>query len=180
MDNISAFARHAPLAIFVIGVSGSGKSTVSMALAKHIGCPQIEGDNFHATASITKMASGIALTDDDRWPWLDRIGAAVNDAIKAHGIAVASCSALKRIYRARLRQAVTAPVRFVLLDGTREELLRRLSERKSHYMPASLLGSQLDTLERPLPDEGALILDGQRPPEALCEDIIAWIDAEPR
>lgn len=177
MGNIPAVAR--PFAIFVIGVSGSGKTTVSKALAELIGCPQIEGDLYHAPASIAKMAAGIALNDDDRWPWLDRIGEAVNSTIAEHGIGVASCSALKHAYRDRLRHAITSPVCFVLLDSSREELLRRLSERKSHYMPASLLGSQLDTLERPAPEEGVLTLDGQKPPEAICQDIIAWIQALP-
>src|SRR3569833_3953348 len=133
-----------PLAIVVMGVSGSGKSTFGAALATAIGCRFLEGDDFHAPESVEKMRAGIPLTDDDRWPWLDRLGRAIGAEVADNALAVAACSALKRVYSRRLMEAIPAPVGFVLMDAAREELLRRLTARAHHYMPASLLTSQLD------------------------------------
>lgn len=164
-----------PLAVIVMGVSGSGKSTLGAALAGAIGCPFLEGDGFHAPESVEKMRAGIPLTDDDRWPWLDRLGAAIGSKVAGNAIAVAACSALKRAYRDRLRNAIPAPVGFVLMDTGREELLRRLTARAHHYMPASLLASQLDTLERPTPDEAAIAIDATLPVGTSCERTIAWL-----
>ena len=121
------------------------------------------------------MHAGVPLTDADRWPWLDRLGRAMGAAVASHGIAVASCSALRRTYRDCLRKVITAPVGFVLMDVDREELLRRLTARTGHYMPPSLLTSQIDTLERPQPDERTITLDATRPTEALCEQTVAWL-----
>ena len=166
-----------PLAVIVMGVSGSGKSTLAAALASAIGCPYLEGDEFHSPESVRKMAAGTPLTDDDRWPWLDRLGRAIDASAAKNGIAVASCSALKKIYRDRLRASITVPVRFVLVDPSREELERRMAARKGHFMPSSLLTSQLDTLERPQPDEHALTLDGSSSSAAECERVIAWLTA---
>jgi gluconokinase len=165
-----------------MGVSGSGKSTLGVALAAAIGCPFLEGDDFHAPEAVEKMRAGIPLTDDDRWPWLDRLGSALGSEVARNKIAVAACSALKKAYRDRLRQAIPAPVGFVLMDANPEELLRRLTARTHHYMPASLLTSQLDTLERPQPEhdagrpgEPAIALDATRPVATLCEQTIAWL-----
>ncbi len=164
-----------PRAVIVMGVAGSGKSTLGLALARALDCPFLEGDDFHAPEAVARMRAGIPLTDDDRWPWLDRLGVAIGAAVAGHRIAVASCSALQRSYRDRLRQAIPAPVVFVLLDTDRAELLRRLTHRAGHYMPASLLTSQLDTLERPQPDEWALTLDSRRPVEVACEETLRWL-----
>jgi gluconokinase len=164
-----------PQGIVVMGVAGSGKSTLGAVLARALDCPFLEGDDFHAPEAVARMRAGTPLTDDDRWPWLDRLGRAINAEVVRHGIAVATCSALRRAYRDRLRDVISARVSFVLMDADPEELLRRLSERKHHYMPPSLLVSQLDTLERPQPDEAAITLDARRPPAALCEQIVAWI-----
>lgn len=161
-----------------MGVSGSGKSTLGALLAGKLDCPFLEGDAFHDADAVAKMRAGQALNDDDRWPWLDRIGAAMGEALVSDGQVVAACSALRRRYRERLRQAVPVPVRFVLLDAGYDELLRRLTQRAGHYMPASLLDSQLATLERPGVDEGVLTLDAAEPPERLCEITHAWL-AEP-
>jgi gluconokinase len=165
-----------------MGVSGSGKSTLGVVLAAAIGCPFLEGDDFHAPEAVEKMRAGIPLTDDDRWPWLDRLGSALGSEVARNKIAVAACSALKKAYRDRLRQAIPAPVGFVLMDANPEELLRRLTARTHHYMPASLLTSQLDTLERPQPEhdagrpgEPAIALDATRPVATLCEQTIAWL-----
>ena len=119
----------------------------------------IEGDALHPPANVKKMASGAALTDEDRWPWLEAIGARIEAERAAGKGVVVSCSALKHVYRDRLRKAVQGRVRFILLDGSRDLISRRMSGRKGHFMPQSLLDSQLATLERPSPDEDAVILD---------------------
>jgi gluconokinase len=162
-------------AIIVMGVSGSGKSTLGGDLARALKCPFLEGDDFHSPEAVARMRAGIALSDDDRWPWLDRLGRALSVEVAKHGIAVATCSALRRPYRDRLREAISAPVGFVFMDVDSDELLRRLNERKHHYMPPSLLTSQLETLERPSCDEAAITLDASQPPAALCEQIVAWL-----
>ena len=164
-----------PLAIIVMGVAGSGKSTLGAALAGAIDAPFLEADDFHAPEAIDKMRSGIPLTDADRWPWLDRLGRAVAAEVRDHAIAVATCSALKRAYRNRLREVIPPPVVFVLADADPEELLRRMTARAHHYMPPSLLTSQLETLERPGSDELAITIDSRRPVEVSCGQIIAWL-----
>ena len=166
-----------PLAVIVMGVSGSGKSTLAAALAGALRCPFLEGDEFHSPEAVQKMRAGTPLTDDDRWPWLERLGRAIGSAATSDGIAVASCSALKKIYRDRLRQSIAVPVHFVLLDPGRDELERRMTARTGHFMPPTLLTSQLNTLERPQPDERALALDGSDSIAASCEQIIAWLTA---
>ena len=168
-------ARGGPTAIIVMGVSGSGKSTLGAALAQAAGCPFLEGDDFHAAESVRRMRAGMPLTDADRWPWLDRLGSAVRAALAEGGIAVASCSALKRIYRDRLRATIGAPVGFVLLDGAPEELRRRMAARADHYMPPSLLDSQFAALEWPDSDEAALPLDASLPTEQMCRQVAAWL-----
>lgn len=158
-----------------MGVSGSGKSTLGVLLADALGCPFLEGDDFHAAAAVAKMRGGEALTDADRWPWLDRLGAALGQEAATHGGAVAACSALRRCYRDRLRRAAGGAVRFILLDAPRPELARRLAVRPGHYMPASLLDSQLETLERPAADEAVLALDAGSAPELLCAQALEWL-----
>lgn len=163
-----------------MGVSGSGKSTLGALLARRLDCPFLEGDDFHDARAIAKMSAGQPLDDDDRWPWLDRLGLAVGEAVASGGRIVAACSALKRDYRERLRRAIAAPTRFVLLDANQDELLRRLTRRSGHYMPATLLDSQLATLERPGADEAVLTLDAAAPPERLCDLAQAWLEADAR
>jgi gluconokinase len=168
-------AQIAPKAIIVMGVSGSGKSTLGPLLAATFHCRFIEGDAFHSPENVEKMRMGQPLQDEDRWSWLDRIGAELNGAVAAHGIAVAACSALKRRYRERLEQAIEAPVAFVFLDADQNELTRRMQNRPDHYMPASLLASQFQALEAPGPDEPALVLDAHQPPRELCDFTRAWL-----
>ncbi len=160
-----------------MGVSGSGKTTLGGVLAQALDCPFLDGDAFHDPVAIAKMSAGEPLTDDDRWPWLDRLGGAMDQALASGGRVVAACSALRRGYRDRLRAAISAPARFVLLDVSSDELQRRLDHRTDHYMPASLLGSQLATLERPGADEAALLLTAIASPRQLCEATLAWLRA---
>jgi len=150
--------------VVVMGVSGCGKTTVGRLLARHLEVPFIEGDELHPPRNVELMAAGIALTDEDRAGWLDAVAAEL--ARRPEG-AVASCSALRRRYRDRLRRVVPA-LRFVHLRGDRAVLEERLAQRRGHYMPPTLLESQLQTLEPPSADEQPLELDIAEPPEALA------------
>ncbi|QGP81226.1 gluconokinase [Sphingobium sp. CAP-1] len=171
----AAPAPSAPRAIIVMGVSGCGKSTLGALLAQALDCPFLEGDSFHSEEAVEKMRGGEALTDADRWPWLDRLGAAIAGTVAEQGVAIAACSALKRIYRDRLRAAIGGPVRFILLANDRDELLARLGNRQGHYMPACLLDSQLALLEQPAPDEAAIVLTTDVPPAELRARALAWL-----
>ncbi|MEO5919875.1 MAG: gluconokinase [Pseudolysinimonas sp.] len=138
--------------VVVMGVSGSGKTTVGIALAEALGMAFADGDDLHPPSNIAKMAAGTPLTDDDRWPWLDAVG-----AVLADGATVVACSALRRAHRDRLRLA--APdLRLVFLHGSRALLAERMGHRV-HFMPIDLLDSQLATLEPPAPEERALEYD---------------------
>ncbi|HJV40864.1 gluconokinase [Caulobacter sp.] len=180
MPSSSSLARPAGLAVITMGVSGCGKSTLGALLARQLGCSFLEGDAFHDARAIAKMRAGQPLDDDDRWPWLDRLGAAIGETLAAEGQVVAACSALRRSYRERLRGMIGARTRFVLLDVSHAELLRRLTERSEHYMPASLLDSQLATLERPTADEAVFTLQALAEPDRLCEMIQGWLEDETR
>ena len=136
-----------PSRIVVMGVSGCGKTSIGTLLAKSLGLEFKDGDDLHPQSNKSKMASGIPLTDEDRWPWLDLVGL----TLSMPGGAVVACSALKRSYRERILQGAPDAV-FVHLSGDRELLMQRLGNRKNHFMPASLLDSQLATLE-PLGDD---------------------------
>ena len=155
------------IALIVMGVSGSGKSTVAAGIASALGLAFIDGDGLHAPASVARMRAGIALTDEDRWPWLDRIGACLGEQGKSpRGMAIA-CSALKRAYRDRIRAAAPG-VRFVFLDGPAALIETRMATRTGHYMPSTLLASQLQTLEPPGADEPDVQRLGiEQPVEAL-------------
>ena len=170
-------AVHAPpFAVIVMGVSGSGKSTFGAALAARLRCSFLEGDDLHSAANVAKMRSGHPLEDADRWPWLDRVAAELRDAATHDGTAIAACSALKRVYRDRLTLAVGMPLFFVFLDvPDHDELTRRLVHRPGHYMPPSLLDSQLAVLERPGADERAITLDAQQPIDRSCTLALDWI-----
>jgi gluconokinase len=151
--------------IVVMGVSGSGKTTVGQALAARLGVKYAEADEFHPPANIAKMSAGQPLTDDDRWPWLQAIAEWIGEHEDPG--AVVTCSALKRPYRDLLRSG--GPVFFVHLDGTKELIAARLAQRKGHFMPPALLDSQLADLEPLHPDEPGVVLNIEASPEALAE-----------
>lgn len=142
------------LRIILMGVSGCGKSSVGAGLSQRLGIPYRDGDDLHPAANVEKMRAGHPLNDDDRWPWLDRVAAVL--AVDAP--VIVGCSALRRAYRDRLRAGAGGPVHFVHLAGSRELLAKRMSARTGHYMPLSLLDTQLAALEPPSPDE-ALTID---------------------
>jgi len=158
-------------AIVMIGVSGSGKTTVGEALAARLGLPFRDADEFHPRSNVEKMSAGIPLTDEDRWPWLDAIGSAIHDTPADQGIVV-SCSALKRVYRERIEKKSGRPVTFVFLDGSKSVLAERLKGRKGHFFPASLLDSQLATLEPPGADEPAIRVSIAPPVEEQVSEIM--------
>jgi gluconokinase len=137
------------LAIVVMGVSGAGKTVAGRRLAQAIDGRFVDGDDLHTDAARAKMGSGAPLTDEDRWPWLDRIAAALRDGVGANVSTVVACSALRRIYRDRLRGGVGAPLHFIYLKADRELMRARVAARRDHYMPASLVDSQFATLEPP-------------------------------
>jgi len=148
------------LVVVVMGVSGSGKSTLAEALARKLDFSFLEGDSFHSDENKRKMSAGIALEDADRWPWLDALSAAIGAtrvAARPEKGVVATCSALKRTYRDRIRSAVRPPLLFVYLSVGRETLEHRMHSRHGHFMPAALLDSQLSTLEVPASDEADAI-----------------------
>ncbi len=150
--------------VVVMGVSGCGKTTVGRLLARHLDLPFIEGDELHPPRNVALMAAGTPLTDEDRVGWLQAVGA---ELARRPAGAVASCSALRRRYRDQLRGQLPG-LRFVHLHGARPVLESRLRQRQGHYMPASLLDSQLQTLEPPSADEQALVLDITDSPDALA------------
>lgn len=158
----------------VMGVCGSGKSTLGAALAHQLGGAFLEGDAFHPPANVARMAAGVPLTDADREGWLRALGEQLAAAARAQRTVVLSCSALKRSYRDALR-AHAGEVALIHLSGAPALLAQRMAGRSGHYMPASLLASQLATLEPPQPDEGALTLDIARDPSALLRDALAWL-----
>ena len=164
---------HGNRAICVMGVSGSGKTSVGERLARSYGVRFVEGDGLHSPANVEKMAHGIPLTDEDRWPWLDAIGAELRPPLAAGQGLVVSCSALKRIYRDRLRAAAGGTLIFVYLDGTKELLSKRMGARTGHFMPASLLESQLQTLEAPTGEPGVVTVEI----DGSVEEIVARADA---
>ena len=140
--------------VVLMGVSGSGKTKIGRALAASLGWPFYDADDLHPPANVAKMSAGIPLTDDDRWPWLDRVVDELARAGANGGNAVLACSALRQVYRERLARA--GDVRFVYLKGDLETIAARLAARSHKYMPASLLPSQFATLEEPA---DALVID---------------------
>lgn len=156
----------------IMGVSGCGKSHIGRAFAAATGTTFADGDDLHPTSNIEKMSRGEPLNDADRAPWLDQVGAVLD----APGTVVA-CSALKRDYRDRIAGAAGGQVTFLFLRGRRETLLDRVSSRPGHFMPPSLLDSQLATLEEPGNDERHVTVDIEHPPAEVVARFLAGVDA---
>ena len=154
-------------AVVVMGVSGCGKTSVAEGLAARFSAAFIEGDSLHPAANVDKMSRGVPLTDEDRWPWLDTVGRAMADALARGESVVVSCSALKRVYRDRLRMASGGALAFVFLKGSRDLLISRMAAREGHFMPVSLLDSQLATLEDPTGEPGVVSVDIDAPVDEI-------------
>ena len=155
-----------------MGVSGSGKTTIGAALARALGVEFVEGDDLHPPANVRRMQQGIPLTDADRRPWLAALARRLR---AAHGAArglVVACSALKRSYRDLLRSEGAAQVRFVYLSGSKDVITQRMTGRRGHFMPVSLLDSQFATLEEPAADEAAWVSDIRESPDAIVAALV--------
>ncbi len=159
------------MVVVLAGVSGSGKTTIGILLAQRLGCVFEDGDALHPVSNVVKMHAGIPLTDDDRWPWLQRVGSWIDQRIAAGAPGVIACSALKRSYRDYLRQGRPA-VRMVLLNVDRDDLAARLAQRHGHFFPAALLKSQLGELELPDPAEPCLVVPATGSPAAVVDEIV--------
>jgi carbohydrate kinase (thermoresistant glucokinase family) len=160
--------------IIIFGVSGAGKTTVGKLLAQQLGWRFIEADDFHPTANIEKMHAGRPLTDEDRWPWMERLWQQIERSLAVRENAVLACSALKRAYRDRLH--VSEQVKFVFLRGDYALVEKQLRSRHGHFMNAALLQSQFNDLEEPQPDENVLTIELGRTPKEIVETIKATLN----
>lgn len=168
-------AIETPSALVVMGVSGSGKSTIAEQLAARLGWRYVDGDLFHPPANVAKMSAGHPLTDEDRWPWLRAIAAEIDRLAAASARAVVACSALKRAYRDILVHG-RDDVRIVFLDGTKDLIAKRLAARKGHFMPPRLLDSQFKTLEPPQPGERPITVSIDASVDGIVNDIVRQLE----
>jgi carbohydrate kinase (thermoresistant glucokinase family) len=165
-------------ALIVMGVAGSGKSTIGEALAAQLGWRYEDGDSFHPASNVAKMSAGQPLTDEDRWPWLKAIADEIDRLVAAHKCAVVACSALRRIYREILVHG-RHDIGIVYLEGTQALIADRLGRRKGHFMPAGLLASQFKTLEPPTPDERPITVSIDAPVDTIVDAIISQLNSSP-
>jgi gluconokinase len=165
--------------VLMMGVSGSGKTTIAAGVARLEGWILLEGDKFHPPANITKMKAGIPLTDEDRWPWLQAIAAREDDLRAARQSAVVACSALKRTYRDILVGGHSDTV-LVYLRGSKQLIDERMQARKGHFMPPTLLDSQFATLEEPGPDEHPIVVDISGPAEETIAEAVRQLQHRTR
>ncbi len=159
--------------LVIMGVSGCGKSSVGAGLADRLGIPYRDGDDLHPAANVDKMRAGVPLTDADRWPWLDRVAEVLRDDAPV----IVGCSALRRVYRDRIRDGAGGPVQFIHLAGDRAVIAARMAARTGHYMPTTLLDSQFATLEPPGVDE-ALTVEIDQPLPAILTTILKQLTGE--
>jgi carbohydrate kinase (thermoresistant glucokinase family) len=174
-DDQTASAK--PVVLVLMGVSGSGKTTVGTLLAERLGWAYEEGDSLHPKANVEKMAAGHPLNDEDRWPWLEKVAAWAEQRIEANENGVITCSALKRSYRDLINRAGVG-ILFVYLQGDKQLIAERLAARHGHFMPPSLLDSQFADLEEPADDEPCLRVHIGAPPAAIVNTIVAELDLE--
>ena len=160
--------------VVVMGVSGCGKSSVARPLAQGLGVDYLEGDDWHTPENVARMRAGIPLTDADRQQWLERLAARLAEARQAGAGLVVSCSALRRRYRDVLRSGAPE-LRLLYLEGSAELLAQRTSQRQGHFMPPSLLASQLQTLEPPGADENVLVQDVALPVPEIVQAALSWL-----
>ena len=161
-----------PCVLICMGVSGAGKSTVAAMVDSTLGWPFQEGDELHPQANIDKMSHNIPLTDEDRWPWLARCKAWIDERLAIDGKGLITCSALKREYRDYLVDGRYPAVRILYLEASRETLIERISRRKNHYMPVSLLDSQLATLEAPATVERPITINVEQTSAEMTRDVM--------
>ena len=173
-------SKDQALRIIVMGVSGCGKSTLSQSLSEALQLRMKDGDDLHLPESVDKMRAGIALQDEDRWPWLDRIANYLKDSEPENGLGgIVACSALKKIYRDRIRQKA-GPVVFLFLEGHPDLIRQRMEQRVGHYMQPGLLDSQLKTLEKPTLDEVDVItLSIDQPVEQIVQQALFALKVSP-
>ena len=163
--------------VIVMGVSSSGKSTVGQSIARRLHVPFLDGDGYHPEANVEKMRAGTPLTDEDRWPWLERLALALREAADRKNASVGACSALRRAYRDFLTEKAGEPITFVYLDGSREVIGERMARRQHEYMPTSLLDSQFATLEVPDPAmENVLVLPVTDSVEKITQAVTKSLD----
>ena len=155
------------MVIILMGVSGAGKTTVGQLLAQDLGWPFFEGDDFHPRSNVVKMAQGIALTDEDRWPWLDRIRERIGTLVASGQNAIIACSALRQTYREHLLEGIRETV-LVYLKGNYSLISSRLAQRQDHFMNADLLDSQFRTLEEP---EGVITIEAVLEPQEIVDAV---------
>jgi gluconokinase len=175
---VSDEVSEIPCALVVMGVSGSGKSTIGEKLAKRLGWIYEDGDKFHPASNVAKMSAGQPLTDEDRWPWLQAIAAEIDRICDAGQHVVIACSALKRPYRDILVHGRN-DVRIVFLNGTQELIASRLALRKDHFMPPGLLASQFRTLDPPETSENPVTVSIDAPVETIVDEIIRKLGLRP-
>ncbi|MDO5756502.1 MAG: gluconokinase [Rhodobacterales bacterium] len=171
------FKHHVkmPVILVLMGVSGSGKTTIARLLASALGCPFQEGDDFHPAANIEKMASGTPLTDADRLPWLNSIAALIDNWRAAGQCGVLTCSALKKEYRDILIGGRTGVI-FIYLQGSYDLIRERMEARKKHFMPLDLLKSQFETLQEPVPGSQTIRVSVDNHPDAIVQDILRQLE----
>jgi gluconokinase len=175
----SAKRSARPTALVVMGVSGAGKTTTGQRLAKRLGWTFRDADEFHPPENIAKMSAGVALCDEDRLPWLDAIGHWI-DQQRLHGTKViVSCSALRKIYRDRLRTG-RPDIKFVFLKASKALIADRISRRSGHFMPPALLDSQFAALEEPRREEHALVVDVALSPNRVVASILRYLEPQHR
>lgn len=168
----------APHALILMGVSGSGKTTIGEELARRIGWRYEDADTFHPASNVAKMSAGQPLTDEDRWPWLRAIADEIDRASAAGERVVIGCSALRRVYRDLLVHG-RRDIRIVYLQGTQALIADRLAQRKGHFMPPGLLTSQFKTLEQPTPDEHTVTVSIDAPANAIVDTILSQLKLSP-
>lgn len=171
---MSDLAAKRPCALIVMGVSGSGKTTIASRLAVRLGWTFEDGDRFHPASNVAKMAAGHPLTDEDRWPWLQAIADEIDAVCRRSGHVVIACSALKRAYRDLLVHG-RSDVRIIFLNGTQALIADRLARRTGHFMPPGLLDSQFKTLELPKVDEKPVTVSIDAPVEAIVDEIVSQL-----